>query len=117
MGRGQGDVTLKAGGDTYTIRMSMNAICDIEEESGRSFSEVTDEMSAKTKVSVRLTRLLLWGGLQEHHEGMTIKGAGVVLEAAGLPDTISAVGKAIGAAFGSGDDKPKAKGKDEAPGE
>jgi len=59
--RERGELRHVVDGVEYTLRLTVNVICDIEERSGKSFAELV-----MTK-SMTGCRWLLWGGLQAHH--------------------------------------------------
>ena len=105
MGRGQGDVSFEAGGETYTLRFSANAICEIEAEGPESFMELTAAFDQNVKMIY--VRRMIWGGLQDHHQGLTIRAAGVIIDELGLSEAIRLVFEAVNAAFGKPDENAK----------
>jgi hypothetical protein len=80
--RERGEMTLVAGEVVYTLKLTTNACCDLEERSGQLFDDVT---RAVNKGSVKAVRWLLWAALQAYHAD-TVKGppdVGPIIDAAG----------------------------------
>ncbi len=74
----RGQVAIEAGGKTYTLKFSTNAICEAEAVSGgRSFGHLCDGIAA---VDFRAMRALLWAGLKQAHPEMTLDLAGNLLD-------------------------------------
>lgn len=63
-----------AGEKTYELRFSVNAMADLEEQTGKSFTELL------TSGEFSGVRALLCGGLMESMPDITIKQAGSILE-------------------------------------
>lgn len=74
----KGDVEVEAGGKTYTLRFSIDALCQLEAKAGKSFQKIGDDL-ASGQVSLTLARQLLWAGLREHHSEITEKMAGELM--------------------------------------
>ncbi len=96
----KGEVELKAGDETYVLRYSIDAICDLEERLGKSFPVLASEMADPTKFSVGLVRNVLHAGLCEKHPDISVKQAGeLILSAGGLIAVMEKVSAAFAAAF------------------
>lgn len=108
----RGQVSLKAGDTTYTICLSTNAVCELEDLTGEAIGSLAAKMNGG---SVRMTdvRALVWAALQDHHPDADLKEAGNIITLAGMPATMEAVGKAFELAFpeveNDGSRPPKAK--------
>jgi hypothetical protein len=78
----RGEMLLVAGNQTYTLRLTTNACCEVEDRSGKLFDDV---MVGVKKGSFSSLRWFLWAALQEHHADTvkTPKDAGSILDAAG----------------------------------
>jgi hypothetical protein len=85
------NVTLTVDGETYTLSMDINAICDMEEAVNRPIHEIQALASAG---SLRYVRLLVWAALQAHHPTLTLEDAGRLMSRAGLPAVNDAVMRA-----------------------
>lgn len=57
----RGETRLTIGDHEYTLVLSIDQICDIEERSGKSFADLVMNRT------VLGCRWLLWGGLQQYH--------------------------------------------------
>ncbi len=94
-------------GTDFRICYDVNALCAIEEESGRAFTEILAELpsskeEAQTKqVRFSTIRLLLWGGLMRHH-GLSLAQAGDVLSEHDLSAVTAALVKALSSSMPSG---------------
>ncbi len=73
----RGEVAIQAGGQTYTLKFSTNAICEAESVSGKSFGELCLEIQ---KADFRAMRALLWAGLRPAHKDVTLDMAGDILD-------------------------------------
>lgn len=107
----RGQVALKAGDATYTLCLSANAICELEDHTGRSISEIATSLNGNN-VGMKTVRALVWAALQDHHPDVDLKEAGRIITDAGMAETMEAVGNAFSLAFPEGDGgsrPPKAK--------
>ena len=65
--------TVTMNGKEYVLRFSVNALCCLEEKTGKSLSEMqSGQMSC--------LRGLLWCGLREHWPECTLEDVGVLIE-------------------------------------
>jgi hypothetical protein len=90
----RGEASFEVEGKTYRLRFSWNAAAEFEEPAGRSFYDAADTL-AVGRLSVRTLRAMLWAGLQEHHPGLTLREAGVLIEKIGQIEAWTLVRKAI----------------------
>jgi hypothetical protein len=100
----RGQVPLVAGETTYTLSLSINAICCIEEHFDQPIGEVAARLNLGESVRMGDVRALLWGALQDHHEGCTIKDAGRIATEAGIQSVVAAFGRLFEVAFPAVDD-------------
>lgn len=101
----KGDVALTHGGRSYTMRLDMNALADFEGTTGRNAFDV---LSAD-RMSITDMRALIHAGLQAHHEGLSLREAGEILQS-----NMGALGEAIAVAFPeaeAGNGKPAGKSR------
>lgn len=87
--------SLKAGGESYKLRFSTNAIIEFEEAYGDSVMAFGQKMNAGVpdengnvdpnapQIRFKELRLLVWAALQEHHEDISEKEAGAIIDKAG----------------------------------
>lgn len=77
----------------YEIEYTVNAVCDLEELTGRNLGDVL------SSAGISSVRALLWCGLIENTKGLTMKKAGDLLQehlkTRPMEDLVSALGTAI----------------------
>lgn len=79
----RGTVGFEVDGKPYTLKFSTNAMCELEDQTGgKSVGEFLKSISAGA-LSTTTARLLFWVLLIEHQPAMTLRDAGVLLDAAG----------------------------------
>jgi hypothetical protein len=108
----KGEVSFDANGAAYTLRYSINAICELENETGKGIVALMTELEDPTRMSMTLARQIMWAGLREHHPDITVKAAGELISAAGgLMRFVQVLNTAFAESFGIADGKenpPKA---------
>jgi hypothetical protein len=62
--RERGEIGLDVDGTRYTLRPTINAICELEDLAGKPFADIAREAEAG---SVRAMRLLIWCYLRDAH--------------------------------------------------
>jgi hypothetical protein len=99
----RGDVVRKIGGETYTFRLSFNAMCDLEEVTGKPLPELLAQIVENPSVSV--LRDVVWAALREHQPDADQRLAGSICGAigGGLNDLIEAIMTAADFASADGD--------------
>ncbi|MGK7653149.1 GTA-gp10 family protein [Roseovarius sp. B08] len=116
----KGKVDFTSGDEGYSLQFTTNGMCALEEESGETMMAFIQrlEQNAETDMSMKDVRILFWAGLQEHHEGITLKEAGRVMTGVegGFMGAVALYERALQLAFpdaveGQGDAPGKAKGK------
>jgi hypothetical protein len=104
----RGEVALVAGERTLTLRMSINAVAEIETYLDKGINDLVEMVRNPADFRISTWRVLLWGALREHHP-CTIEQAGEIMGEAGVNAVVAALGTAMAAAF------PEAKGAAENP--
>jgi hypothetical protein len=94
----RGRAALTAGERKFTLLFDVNAFCLLETAMGRPTDELVDDYDSGRR-DLRLTRGLLWAGLQDKHP-CTIAEAGVIMSDAGTEAVHTAVTSGMLAAFG-----------------
>jgi len=71
----KGDVTVTIDGQVYTLALTLNALCELEERFGETWQDV-----AKLAQQGRLVplRALLWASMRKHHPDLTIEQFGAI---------------------------------------
>ena len=101
----RGEVAFEAGDKTYTLRFSIDAMCQMEEATGKGVVAITQEFADPGKIRMATARAALWAALHEAHPELTLKDAGELIPAGGgLQVVLQKVSEAILLAF------PKAEG-------
>lgn len=96
----KGEVAFEADGATYTLCFSIDALCSLEEATGKGIIAISNELSDADRLSLSMIRNVLWAGLQAHHPKIDLKKAGeLIISAGGLPTMIGVISKAFAQAF------------------
>ena len=95
----KGDVAAEIDGAGYTLRFSVDALCQLESAAGKSFADIGRDLSTG-KISITLARQLLWSALREHHPAVTLKEAGEMIKGlGGITGAMAKINEALVAAF------------------
>lgn len=97
----RGEVALDVDGVMHTMRLSANALCELESVSQKSAPEV---FSALGSIDFRTIRAIVWASLIESKPGITLAGAGIVIDAVGVKTIVAKIGELASATFPSPDD-------------
>ncbi|MGF7161287.1 hypothetical protein FHS85_002922 [Rhodoligotrophos appendicifer] len=95
----RGEVGFDVEGREYTLRFSTNALCELEAETGLNANKIVGQMQDPDGVSLRLLRAIIWAGLIDHHQGIKVADAGVIVDRIGIAKAGELIGKAFTAAF------------------
>lgn len=96
--KSRGEVAFEAGGKTYTLRLSVNAIAEIEDLlGGLGIAEITASLAKSPKLGT--LRALVWGGLRQHHPDLSLFDAGDIIGDVGVTRTSEIIGESLAAAF------------------
>lgn len=92
----KGELELQAGGKTYTLAFTNNAIVQVEEMfGGKGIGLIAAEAAANSRVGD--VRTLLWGALVTHHPDVNLISVGGVMDDydGPLSDIVEKIGRAI----------------------
>ena len=96
----RGEVTVEADGKTYTLRFSIDAMCQMEDVTGKGVVAITQEFADPAKIRMATARAALWAALHEQHPELTLMQAGELIpKAGGLQVVLNKVSEAILLAF------------------
>ena len=95
----RGEVSVRVGDDEWTFAFSVNALCELEECLDKPVAQIVKSLGDPEKLRISDVRALVWAALLDHHEGITLKGAGDVASKVGTMDCLEKVGKALELAF------------------
>jgi hypothetical protein len=104
----RGEVDLSHDGKTYTLKFSINALCELEDAMGLRFDEIFSALGERS-MSMNELRSMLWGALRDNHPDIEKKVVGEIIEGMGVVKAISLVHEVITSAFPQGDKSPKKK--------
>jgi hypothetical protein len=96
----RGHVSFEAGGRTWTLVYSINALIEIEESLGVAVKDVGRILSSPDGVPLKTLRTLFRCGLVDHHPEVDDKTAGVLMSEIGLNgEAVEVMARALNAAF------------------
>jgi hypothetical protein len=83
--RERGEVALEVGGQQYTLVLTTNAMCELEDLLSTPDKDVTfpEVVTKAARLSIRAMRALVWAAARERHPEMTLAQAGALIYAAG----------------------------------
>ena len=90
----RGEATFEVDGKQYRVRFSWNAAAEYEEAAGKPLSDALFDI-ARERLSARSLRAMLWAGLQEHHQDVTLKEAGRLIDKMGRKEAQRVMGVAL----------------------
>lgn len=95
----KGEVELRVGAETFTIRLAANALVIAEDLLDKGVSEIADMLSDATAFRLGTARALLFAGLREHHPNLSLDDAGEIIGAIGIPAVVTKLGESMQTAF------------------
>ena len=96
----KGEVEFEADGVTYTLRFTVDAMCRLEEETGKLFQELAADLADPKRIGISRVRQVFWACLQDRHEGVTLKEAGeLIAKAGGMAGAVDLISLAMVRAF------------------
>ena len=98
----RGERTVEIDGAEFRLRFSINAICELEDQSDQTIEEIGSRLSSG-RAGVRDIRLLWWAALRDDHESVDLKGAGELVDRLGLESAITTIGEVLADAFPAAD--------------
>ena len=90
----RGEATFEVDGKQYRVRFSWNAAAVYEETAGRPLSDALLDV-ARERFSAKSLRAMLWAGLQDEHEDVTLKDAGRLIDKMGRKEAQRVMGVAL----------------------
>ena len=91
----------------YTLRYSINALCELEDASDMSAVQLAMSLSDEETFKIKSLRLMVWAGLIDNHENVSIKQAGEIISDFGVAKTMEAITKAFEAGMPDAEDGEK----------
>ena len=90
----RGEASFDVEGKAFRVRFSWNAAAEYEEAAGKPLSDALFDI-ARERLSARSLRAMLWAGLQEHHQDVTLKEAGRLIDKMGRKEAQRVMGVAL----------------------
>jgi hypothetical protein len=95
----RGSVAFQVGEKAYTISFSINALCELEALMDQPVARIAKGLEDPESVRMATVRALVWASLRDSHKDVDLKGAGDILEQAGMQHCMEAIGRAFALAF------------------
>lgn len=95
----RGEVAIKVGDKDYTLRLSINAIAEIENLLDLGVNEIAAKLGRPDKIRIGHLRAIVWGALNEHHPKMSVVDAGELIGEFGAPEMVGKIQEAFMLAF------------------
>jgi hypothetical protein len=92
--RERGEVELAFGGERYTLRMSLNAVAEVETYLDMGVNDIAALVGNPKNFRIGTWRVLLWGALREFHP-CSIEEAGEIMQRAGVDAIMDKVVEAM----------------------
>lgn len=90
----RGEATFEVDGREHRVRFTWNAAAAYEEMAGKPLSDALLDV-AREKLSARSLRAMLWAGLQEVDENVTLKDVGRLIDRMGRKEAQRVMGVAL----------------------
>lgn len=103
----RGQVELVADGRTYTLRLGINQIVELETKLDRSINEIVGLLNDMRRVRLGTLRAVLWASLLESEPDITLEQAGEIIGDVGTDVIGTKIGEALAAAFPPPEKGPK----------
>lgn len=105
----RGEATIEADGKSYTLRLDLNCLIELEEVTGRPVEVLFSELGDATRPRLKMLRLMFHAALQAHHGDLSLTEAGTLMTDAGLANVYAAF-SAVTANSMASDDAPAGQG-------
>lgn len=80
----RGEVGFEIGGASYRLKMSVNAVCEIEDASGRSVNEFATALSDTSRFRLSDMRLMFWACMRAGGSDISRDAAGDLIDEIGF---------------------------------
>ncbi|MEP9374996.1 hypothetical protein [Mesorhizobium sp. KR1-2] len=96
--RERGEVEFQSLGKTWTLKLGVNAMCEIEDATAKSIAEIGALLGDPKTATIKLLRTVMWGALRDHHDDITVKEVGAIIDGIGMNEAGRLIGDAFAAA-------------------
>lgn len=107
--RERGEVEFQSLGKSWTMKLGVNAMCEIEDATGKSISEIGTLLGNAKTATIKLLRTVMWASLRDHHDEITTKEVGAIIDGVGMKKAGLLISEAFAAATpeqNGGEDRP-----------
>ncbi len=95
----RGGVAVRVDDEEWTFSFSVNALCELEDHLGKPVTQIVASLGDPENLRISDVRALVWAGLLDYHDGITLRDAGDVASKVGTLTCLEKVGKALDLAF------------------
>jgi hypothetical protein len=95
----KGEVAFEVGEQSYKLCFSANAIIEMEDHFDKTVEEISNLLRDTDRLRMKNLRAVFWAGLTDHHPGITIKEAGVIITQVGFQRVVELIGLGFSRAF------------------
>lgn len=100
----KGEVPITIGGTSYVLKLSYNALCDVEQSMGQKAPEIIREVGTGSWTAARA---LFCAALRHSKPDLTLEQAGELIQSMGMKASTEALTNAFTAAFGEKEEGPE----------
>lgn len=101
----KGEVSFEALGQTWTMKLGTNAMCELEDLTGKGIIEIGEMFEDERTFTLNMLRQMFFCSLLDHHENVSLRKAGSLVDELGMGEAIEKLRGAFLAAL------PEQKGK------
>lgn len=87
----RGTMTIAALEQTWVLKLSTNALCEIEEQLGKGIDQLGVILQDPTQGRMKLFRLIVWAALTDHQPGVELATAGDIIDEIGIDKVMGVV--------------------------
>lgn len=89
----RGTMTVEALGKSWTLKLSTNAMCEIEDRLEKGIDQIGVILQDQSQGRMKLFRLIVWAALTDHHPDVTERDAGEIIDEVGMENIMSLIQK------------------------
>lgn len=106
----RGEVEAELGGEIWRLRLTLNAMCEIEERMGKGFMEIVSDLENGRTGGFKGMRTILCAAARHHRKDVTPEQIGELIAAADMKDLGALITKlmSVGAPEPGGEENPPA---------
>jgi hypothetical protein len=90
----KGQRSFKVGDQTYTVHFDFNALAELEDATGMTVPQISEQMQDSSCISIKFLRALTWAGLLKHH-GLSLEEVGELMSQGDMNELFLSVGEAF----------------------